>query len=65
MKLLDFKLGKLYIKHIDMLMNFETFMPGKSQQLKESLNKISNTQITIDRVAKQPPKDKVMAKPRH
>jgi hypothetical protein len=40
MKLLDFKLGKLYIKHIDMLMNYETFMPAKSQQL--NLHKVSN-----------------------
>lgn len=30
MKMLDFKLGKLYIKHIDMLMNYETYMPSKS-----------------------------------
>ena len=30
MKMLDFKLGKMYIKHMDMLMNYETFMPTKS-----------------------------------
>lgn len=31
MKMLDFKLGKLYIKHIDMLLNYETYMPYKSR----------------------------------
>lgn len=39
MKMLDFKLGKLYIKHMDMLMNYETFMPLKSVQLRDELQK--------------------------
>ena len=29
MKMLDFKLGKLYIKHFDILLQYERFMPEK------------------------------------
>jgi len=30
MKMLDFKLGKLYIKHQDVLISYEQFMPEKA-----------------------------------
>ena len=33
MKMLDFKLGKLYIKHQEILIQFETYMPEKVSQL--------------------------------
>jgi len=35
MKLIDFKLDRIIIKHIDVLMNFERYMPEKSQQLRQ------------------------------
>jgi hypothetical protein len=31
MKMLDFKLGKLIIRHFEILMSFERFMPAKAQ----------------------------------
>ncbi len=42
--MLDFKMGKMFIKHIDMLMNYETYMPNKSVQIKgEAKNKVINS----------------------
>ena len=33
MKMLDFKLGKLYVKHQDILIQYESYMPEKVEQL--------------------------------
>ena len=33
MKMLDFKYNKLYIKHLDILINYESYMPEKVQEL--------------------------------
>jgi hypothetical protein len=33
MKLLDFKQGKLYMKHYDILINYERFMPEKAASI--------------------------------
>jgi hypothetical protein len=35
MKLLDFNAGKLYIKHYDILMQYEKYMPEKAQKLQK------------------------------
>jgi len=44
MKMLDFKMGKMYIKHVDMLMNYETYMPNKSVQIRgQAKNKVINS----------------------
>ena len=46
MKMLDFKLGKLYIKHQDILISFERYMPEKVSQLMEesgSRHKLAKT----------------------
>jgi len=44
MKMLDFKMGKMYIKHVDMLMNYETYMPNKSDQIRrQAKNKVFNS----------------------
>lgn len=48
MKMLDFKLGKLYIKHMDMLMNYETYMPAKSVQLRDDLQKRNHNASSIN-----------------
>jgi len=32
MKMLDFKLGKMYIKHFDILLQYERFMPDKAEK---------------------------------
>jgi len=34
MKLLDFKIKKLYIKHLDVFMSYERYMPEKAEQIK-------------------------------
>ena len=41
MKLLDFNAGKLYIKHYDILMSYERFMPGKAEQVQKMLEEFS------------------------
>ena len=43
MKMLDFKLGKLYIKHQDILISFERYMPEKLDELMQesSLKRLS------------------------
>jgi hypothetical protein len=44
MKMLDFKMGKIYIKHVDMLMNYENYMPNKSVQIRgQAKNKVINS----------------------
>lgn len=35
MKLLDFKLDKLIIKHLDVFMSYERYMPEKAEQIKQ------------------------------
>ena len=34
MKLIDFKLDRIVIKHIDVLMNYERYMPEKAELIK-------------------------------
>ena len=45
MKMLDFKLGKLYIKHQDILISFERYMPEKLEELmnEQSLKRLSKS----------------------
>ena len=47
MKLLDFRLGKMYIRHFDMLMSYERIMPGKAERLRQE-SKMSKTVETAD-----------------
>ena len=57
MKMLDFKLGKLYLKHQDILIQYERYMPDKVAQLQrdsssikrfhKSASKLTDSQIKI------------------
>ena len=40
MKLLDFKAGKLYMKHYDILINYERFMPEKAASIASIKNEL-------------------------
>ena len=43
MKLLDFKRGKLYMKHYDILINYERFMPEKAASIASIKQELKGT----------------------
>ena len=61
MKMLDFKLGKLYIKHQDILISFESYMPEKVSQLMEESR--SKRQLAKTASRYQGSSQKVKARP--
>ena len=69
MKMLDFKLGKMIIRHFDILMSFERFMPNKAQEINESVKARRNQTIDYEphKLIEKPvpPKRKRPVLPRH
>ena len=60
--MLDFKLGKLYIKHQDILIQFETYMPEKMSQLMEE--SVSKRKLTKTASRFQSSKPMLKSRPR-
>ena len=61
MKLLDFKMERLIIKHLDVFMSYERYMPEKAEQIKqdylarkEELKMISKYNLSPQPVAVMP-----------
>ena len=54
MKMLDFKLNKMVIRHFEILMSFERFMPSKARGMlsNRQLNKGESNNITVTTLKK-------------